>query len=104
MTKGWNFMRQYSYALHNAADIPKAIAYFKQCYTPEGAEGFFSVTTPLNTPAWISQIQQAFSDAFPETPLAGMTTASSIQGGYRYLKRAKSISFATTSEKIHWKM
>ena len=81
MTKGWNFMRQYSYALHNAADIPKAIAYFKQCYTPESAEGFFSVTTPLNTPAWISQIQQAFSDAFPETPLAGMTTASSIQGG-----------------------
>ncbi len=81
MTKGWNFMRQYSYALHNAADIPKAIAYFKQCYTPESAERFFSVTTPLNTPAWISQIQQAFSDAFPETPLAGMTTASSIQGG-----------------------
>lgn len=79
--KGWYFMRQYSYALHNAGDIPKAIAYFKQCYTPETAEGFFSVTTPLNTPAWIASIQQAICDAFPNTPLSGMTTASSIQGG-----------------------
>ncbi len=74
-------MIQHSYAIHTESDIADAVRYFQNRFDSKTQEGYFFLTSPLNTPAWIEKLQQAFSSAFPETPIAGMTTASTIQRG-----------------------